>query len=125
MADWPGEAGSTVRFFIAPGPPNATTRWLRQVGKLPPATSSSNTLTPIVLDLRSSSGDEQAAYSMKSVCQIERWGDVNAAMLCEENGKRLSAFLELFCTEMQPQLSRSAAKDKKYLESVRTLIPST
>uniref|UniRef100_A0A7S2DHN9 Uncharacterized protein n=1 Tax=Haptolina brevifila TaxID=156173 RepID=A0A7S2DHN9_9EUKA len=98
---WPGEGGqSQMQFLIAPAAPNAATRWVRKLARLPPASTGSQNLAPLIVDLRI--GRAHCSYAMRGVCEIEEWPDLSASMLCADAAKRLSAFIELFCRKMQP-----------------------
>ena len=109
---WP----MTVRFFIAPSPPNETTRTLRQKANLPPATAGEETLAPLVLDLRSAS-PFHAWYAMRGVCEVETRPQPTVAGLCEEEGKHLTTFLETFCNKIQPSAdAKLDAGASPYLE---------
>ena len=96
---WPN-GGTGLLFFIAPGPPNEATRSLRRQANLPAATTGEETLAPLLLDLRTRS-DWQACYAMRGVCEIEGRPPPTVAGLCEENGKRLTTFVESFCNKIQ------------------------
>lgn len=96
---WPN-GGTGLLFFVAPSPPNNATRSLRKQANLPAATAGEETLSPLLLDLRTKSG-WQACYAMRGVCEIEGRPPPTVAGLCEENGKRLMTFVESFCNQIQ------------------------
>lgn len=117
---WP----EAMRFFVAPNPPNEATRFLRQqYAQLPVATAGEETLSPLILDLRTAKA-WQACYAMRGVCEIEHRPPPTVAGLSEDRGKRLSAFVETFCNKMQPDSASTfdSATSPFYSPSVCTRI---
>ena len=107
-----------LKFVVAPGPPSAHSRWLREACGLPSfeQLSSKDALQVFILDRRPM--HLPASYMMKGVCDLERL-PYDLPALTSNGGKRLSTFLEVFCKSISPLEGGADASSPYQMEPVR------
>ena len=80
-----------MQFFLAAGPSNLSTQWLRDQAGLPAVTTSAETLEVLLADLGQHS---RTFHSMRAMAKVEGWS-IDSTSLCAESGKLVMKFIEL------------------------------